>query len=405
MTDKERLGDHTDGVLGARAGTRSNAPVNIAREAIKELEAKIFDEFGMRVRIGTEIEFAGKVKPDVQFKSNPMELYGSNLAKRGYKPSARRSGAMEEYLRTKPGTYDEEWAKKPSTETKDLLFPDSPYVCYSYVEGTHSLPYYKYEVVLSHQGVEKRERHLDGSKPYKSPTQFSRALLMGDVIEQMHAIILGSYPSEANFRSPQHAEQKALHDLFDETTIASSVKDITNGMHINVGLQPVGGKLKDPHQPVRTQHLMVSSIKNLSFENLYLFGLSDEAARRYESRNGLKQVSGKQMYVENAVPGGDANPYYSILVTLAGTYNALCKDAGSPNYVEIKNGQRTAHEAYPDAKAAWNAPDNALRSILDKVKPGLGQSFGDAIKETEPGKEARLFHDPSRYDVRGKGGK
>jgi hypothetical protein len=355
----------------------STLPEQKAKAAIKLLEQKILDEFGYRVNLGAEIEFVVKAKPQFN-RANPLDV-----------PHAKMETTVEDF--TPQGWRPEAPADPAKRDPKmayrdDVLFPDSPYICYSYLESqlAQRPPLYKYEAVISHRAIEKEERGME----------HSRGVHLGDVIEATNKLILGEYPGDKLPSGPYFEHVKALRARTEATYLTPYIDHITSGLHINVSLS------HPQYEPSPAAHeVLARAIKDTTLDGLFLLGTDEASMQRYEKRNRAKYVKNSGDYLENALPSASSNPYYATLLTLAGVYEGLSRMQGKtlpPAYAPEKpglfhRGDSLHHVASTKehVEEIFFRENNTLTRVLNTVQPGLGDDFRETIRTYPPGKEMR----------------
>lgn len=102
-------------------------------------------------------------------------------------------------------------------------------------------------------------------------------------------------------------------------------------------------------------------------------------------------------YIENVIPDASANPYYTVLLQLAGTVQALShhgfNQGESSPHLRSEQTPVTQHTrdwrntSYLTLKDDFNNA-HALHDVLNACEPELGNRFMDAIERCPPGKEA-----------------
>ena len=350
----------------------STLPEQKAKAAIKLLEQKILDDFGYRVNLGAEIEFVVKAKPQFD-QANPlgippakMQPTTEDLTPQGWRPEAPAD----------PAKRDPRMAYRD-----DGLFPDSPYICYSYLESAQKPPLYKYEAVISHRAIEKEDLGME----------HSRGVHLGDVIEATNKLILGQYPGDKLPSGPYFEHVKALRARTEATYLTPFIEYITSGLHINVSLS------HPKYEPSSSAHeVLTRAIKDTTLDGLYLLGTDEASMQRYAKRNTAKHVMNKGDYLENAVPSASSNPYYATLLTLAGVYEGLSRNQGKtppPAYAPEKPGLFNRGDSLnavaPRAEEIFFRDNNTLTRVLNHVRPGLGDDFRETIRTYPPGREMR----------------
>ena len=135
-------------------------------------------------------------------------------------------------------------------------------------------------------------------------------------------------------------------------------------------------------------------------ENLYLLGHDNSSIRRWANCFGFhsprtpftSQVVPREnktrgtepsSYLENKIAGASSNPYYAVMLNLAGIYTGLSAQEtieqrhSSQDYANLSSAELT--EAFQNG--------HKLRDVLNELEPGLGQRFYAAIDKCPPGQE------------------
>jgi hypothetical protein len=360
----------------SRASERkSTKPVEEAKYIIQRLEQRIAEDFGCDVSLGAEIEFVVKSKDgDVPFKMGPLGDYA---------PQATRS-------------------KEQKHKSPDEFFPDSPYVCYSYKELS-SPPFYQYESVISHEAID--EKALERAQV--------KGVLLGKVIEGvMGEIVRASYRPKNSSEEVRHLRDYAhIHRLHDKAsviymqpfveTFPGSAKQtgLCNGININIGVtEHASGENIIAKTPSK-RFAIKQAVKDIELDNLYLLGTDENNGMRFKARNNSQYVAEDFMdeYIENSMPSVSSNPYYAVLLTLAGVYAGLQHAKSQTASTTIaahleKQLQPRYIDILPHAEELFNHQDNALRAVLNHLEDGLGDRFIETIQKHPPGTEWRRVY-------------
>jgi len=364
-------------------------PQKLARTAIHLLEQKIHDEFGYDIEMGAELEFVVKVKENsnniVKESDNPLGLPRDTEVKKRYTTQDKRL------------SYD---------AAKDSLFPNSPYICYCYKENDVSPPLYKYEAVISHEGTNKK----------KVSSDYSRAIHTAKIIDATYATIFGSFnsdntPLSKNYKHATDLRNNIVEQVILDPSIEAHYKEakyITNGLHINFSLNNAGGNFNH-----KTLNYVTNNVKEASLKLMYLLDDDKKSKNRYSERDVFSEktvkadgekkksnFSNDSGRIENAVPSAASNPYYAILVTLLGVYSGL-------KQMEIPTNTDSLVESASKAKDVFEAADNPYRKILNELdseyNPDLGDHFWNAIAQTPPSQETRLYQKAGRFNLQENG--
>lgn len=341
---------------------RAENPVSVADHAIDLLQKRIEEEFGLRVVMGAELEFAVLPKPGMA-KDPLLSL-----------PTAGTSPTYD-YL---PSV-----SRKPQQQA--AWFPLSGWVNRMYEEaGTKSL-WKQLEVVFSHAPVEGTGEPKSGSL-----SEFA------DAIRRMqHGLQQLPDPfSPAPDDMPPFIKQ-LLSRAIEEVRLTSTIPGCMaqNGLHLNMSL--VGVKGEEPFLKQATRDHFSNGLGEMMEENLYLLGSDHPTIDRLRCKYGnpstsyFNQVKSKTtaeaQYLENGVPSASSNPSYAILLELAGIYYTLKFRSPREQEPEIHPQHMdmlTPSSLYRDFKEG-----TLLRQTLNTVEPQLGERFRQAIEHTPPGRE------------------
>jgi hypothetical protein len=219
---------------------------------------------------------------------------------------------------------------------------------------------------------------------------FSRGIRTADAIENIIADIHGSHDSGS-------VADQLWKERIESVSTKAQVTGITNGLHINIGLD--AGEKRNHDRAISADRLFaLHAIHEMTVKNLYLLGMNDDDRIRYKARNNLKRLNSHGLWVENAIPSADSNPYYAVMLTLAGTLKGLRAAHGANGHgvTPIKPSLDISED---EAKNSFFTSNNELRSMinsLDITKGSLGDQFFTAIEKTPPHTEPRLYNEPSR---------
>lgn len=345
---------------------RDDEPVALAKHAIRVLEEKLASQFNVKPVMGAELEFGILPRGDDTF-----------LGILGKEQTVIHNGIDDIYAPSVTRVHLE----------RDNWFPDSHRVAYSYRESPqpHTL-WQQAEVVISHQ-----------------PTRGADSLSLARTIEAMRhhlrTLPRGYKPgSSMTFDGLQHyAKWKPLHRTIGDTirfdaSIAGA--NIHNGMHLNCSFidSRTGETCLDDD---RTQRHCMNGISAMCEENLYLLGSSYPALERFMNNFGRGANTQHHLckakhqalasYVENRIPPADANPYYAVMLQLAGMYRTLQQqDRDADPQARVS----TAYEKLsPALLYQRHTKGTLLRDTLNRVEPGLGEKFMSGIVRHPPGQE------------------
>ncbi len=349
-----------DALSSAYATRVRENPQDVARRAIRLLEARIHQEFGLRVVMGAELEFAALPRAG-ESKAIFFSLPEKNGGTYFYEASAARPPAQQ-----------------------DGFFPQSRYVNRVYRETTSPCPWQQLEVVFTHRPGD-HERHLPAD-----------SLMLIRSIEAMKKHLQTERSGHKNLPDWRgRALQGYWADLrarTDEIRFNASIpgSNIHNGLHLNMSLTDAEG-----HEPIAQQPDIAKRIQNglgyMFEENLYLLGSTQQALTRLRDRHPSHVVKFSQQikkhpdYLETRLPAADSNPSYAVLLQLAGTYSALLHTQGETAGIDPQTYQFDALSAETLHKEFEHG--TLLKDTLNRVEPELGDRFCEAIRLTPPGKE------------------
>lgn len=360
---------------------RVDDPEALAKHAIKLLEKRLANEFGLRAVMGAELEFS--VLPH-----HPQEGYGVGGA-------AVKGGSHASSL------------SRPS-QKQDPWFPESRRVTYSYHEEQTDASWDTLEVVLTHRPTDAKGKPITHD-----------ALTLARNIEalrhQLHQTPAGYKPT-ARGKTParvgvygwQEFRRTELASLSTEPLVKGTFT--TNGLHLNMSLmdaQTHDNVLSHSHgQQAHLVKRLSTHIGQMFHENTHLIASGDASVKRWQGRtsapsmqNFSDHVRCKNMadYIENVIPDASANPYYTVLLQLAGTVQALShhgfNQGESSSLLRSEETLVTQHTrdwrntSYQTLKDDFSNA-HALRDVLNACEPELGNRFMAAIEHCPPGKEA-----------------
>ncbi|PZP86359.1 MAG: hypothetical protein DI582_03190 [Azospirillum brasilense] len=385
--------EHTD-KLSSRASLRDDPPVALAKRAIKLLEAKIRQEFDLELPLGVELEF-GVLSNQRQHKASPAEQYGV-------------PDALGKISNHTASAY-----RHP--KNRDAWFPESRRVAYSYREESNDDRWDMMEVVLTHE-----PRGQDGTRLPIDALATARAVEA--LRHQLHQPSSGYMPrkhgagiptAQLGVRYWQQQRRDTIDMLVTEAVVPGTFN--SHGMHLNMSLVDASTQenvmLRSGLSAETVTNMLRQGIGAVQMENLWLVCPHRRSMERQSMRMGpisdvmgrVKNKRGQKDYVENSLPGADCNPYYAIMLQLAGTYLAL-KEAqfgydyttqqhvlGNPDYAQDLKAPQPGEKqvnalTLNDLQANFRAGSH-LRDALDACEPGLGDAFHHAIEQTPPGYE------------------
>lgn len=357
---------------------RVDNPEALAKHAITLLEKALARDFGVRPVMGAELEFSA-ITDNLAKDKSVLGLVDKKRIPRSTEPSVA----------------------KPNQ--RDAWFPESRRIAYCYHEaGSHSALEEQMEIVISHQAMKADGTPLPNS-----------ALTLARTIEATRNHIVyypfGYYknsayvaenPSVRVLWEERHAQHKKWAELREKEVdvlrfdASNQHAGITNGMHLNTSFVDARSGKQCLDTPNAAQHLK-NGISTIMEENLYLLGSQQPSLDRFHSRFGHHTDAGDDLcksknlenkdYIENRIPPADANPYYAVMLQLAGVYATLQKE----NLNEPTEKITTAGFQGLSAGKLWARFHKGiqLRGLLNHTEPALGDRFMAAIERTPPGRE------------------
>jgi len=404
--------------------TTRDDPVALTKHALRLLDRRLADEYGLYTRLGAELEYSFKNGTRPITMDKPMERQGI------LRPAAQKPATEAAVITTPDDTPHTLWVTDP-------LFPTSPVVTYSYKESGSS----QFETVISHEGTHDRLRPEQG----RSVT-FARAIeALRNTLHSAHTRAdapaftpipdlkgqsrmrrfetrigpptpedLEQYRDDNDREKKYSAQNAILKKLAPHAPISTDAfwRGITQGMHINVSLCHTGPAWESrgkTHRMAITDAL-TKGIANITSEGAYLLLPSQSAADRLLERKGhigTTEIKSLRDRIENKRPSAECNPYYATLLTQLGIFHALREGAFNRQYQSMENPNPTLYYPLPanvaELQAAKaNAPDfrerfflghGLIQRHLNELEPDLGTRFLRAIERTPPGMEhARPVH-------------
>ena len=357
-------------------------PEALAKHAIAVLEQRLYSDFGIKVRLGAELEFTLLPRHDKalgikQISPIKFGVKRDDIHKSGFTPAVHRAKQQSARVAS-----DKASPTKLITEITDPFFPDSPYVAYSYEELFRN----KYESVISH---EARHDTL--------PPDGSRALTFARSIEALrNTIATSNQPARRLAKDPAHHELLApiardWQPAFDGYLQPVDDDDRCHGLHINLSLVNSDDKPLLYHMggsmAARMQMIFGDGNHMLLPDDA---SISREVERDPENNtNQCVYERAKQSYLEIRRPAANSNPYYATMLSLLGVYHYMAK-LPAPSRLAI---DKPTHDAF--AKRFFS-PDNMVINTLNQLEPELGSRMRNAIECHPPGTEARLDKGHSR---------
>lgn len=351
-----------------RARPHDDEPIALAKHAIKLLEEHIKRDYGATVLMGAEQEFSAFTDTVNDGKSNPYGM--DDMKANAYGGTASIARAL--YLR-------------------DKHFPNSRRVNRTYREQAYNNNWHKFEVVLSHIPA-----NADGSEAPRSPSILARSVEA--LRSQLKRTDLKHHGISAKVPLGKDGSQSVYFD--------PSIDNVTNGFNLNISLLDSDGKsmfnkpsgVADPHSGI--QGKCMREISAIHDENLYLLGHDTSSIRRWSNRFGFHsprvpitfQVVPREnktrgtdsaSYLENKIASASSNPYYAVMLNLAGIYSGLNAQETTP---QRYSAQDYANLSSTKLKQTFQN-GTKLRDVLNQLEPGLGERFYEAVKKCPPGQE------------------
>lgn len=373
---------------------RDDPPVALAKHAIALLEAHIREQYGLKLHMGAELEFAVKADPaSLDDHEQPYGLQRSLDAKkrgRNHTASAARPPAL-----------------------RDGFFPDSRRVTFCYLEEQVDTQWDVLEAVLTHRPAE-----ADGTPIARDAQGLAREIeaLRGQLRQPAHGY-LDPQNTPTSVADAQRI-RAGLLDYCDQPSLPGYLSHpITCGLHLNTSLTDRRGRdpfsynrFLDEHGTAITplSFLLAHQTQRIFHDHLYLLGESPEAQNRYSRRAThpyellVKPKENSFSYLENRICANNANPYYAVMLQLAGIAQGLAL-SGLPDGAISEDAYK--HYMQESRALAFTSPrtlpaqglrkrfENAtgLRELLDQLEPGLGDRFYAQIARHPPGTERSVM--------------
>lgn len=363
-THRVTSGASNKGIVGGRT------PGEIAREAIPLLEKAIFDEFGLKVKMGAELEFC---------------LSG-------------REPALDHMPKKNTGIPSR--LKHKSEQVQ--LFELSPIVSafYRETEGDTEKDIVQYEIVFSHNHPGDDARYLaDAINHIKLKLQAQEPLhdtVYNPREEKRIERSVGNYFKKVSFDSII-----PLYILQDSVTKEELPVSVSNGLHLNISLWDGNRNVLHamPHEVTSETPALNTFEKGLQYaigmafqHNLPAISPSHLSYKRFQDRKlDLSEirfrkrtptmVTGPTHYIENRIPGADSDPSTAIMLSLAGVYEGLRQLAYEKGKAEFKAPEITDNSIPAsrfESEVLLNYK-NPVKDTLNIVQKGLGDAFHNAV--------------------------
>lgn len=357
---------------------RTDDPTKLARHAIRLLESELNETFGLRAVMGAELEFT-LTSPKIH-NFGGLSLF-SSLPDRTEKPPGHAPSADRRICE------------------KDLFFPESPYITYSYREIAQPDSAEQYEIVISH---EARYRDLNH---FADVINATRGQLRVDARPPGFIRTERSEGTAAAF-GLRRAERQIKAANIDQVSFLGTHGKDTNGLHLNLSLTPAKNAPIHAHQLWPDKKERNTILRNTQYfmrSNIDLFCPNPESIDRLCTRGNAKQVrlmpdekSGLCMkpYLENALFSADANAHFAVLVQLAAAYDAIERGTSYGDRLDQKlyQGDMEAEKR----RDRFTSDKNPLRTVLNDLESGLGDRFINAVL-AHP--QSRGMPDPVRETI------
>lgn len=342
---------------------RVEDPEALAKHAIKLLEKRLAEEYGVKVQMGVELEYSLFMKPDAPGLMNS--------------PSA----ITDDPLRL--GTYGDQ-----------RLFRLSRFVAYGYREGagysdaTKSIC--RYEMVTDHTHpipLHLLPRSIDMLR--KELASGGNRMMKAD--GTLNDPPITTKITKWNITHPRRIRQAKWYNanVTDVRFDSQEEGKITNGLHLNFSLVDLktGNAILKSMDPLMTA--LVDTTNRYFTEQERLFKETPEQSFRADIRGKKKAYphvairstdmeqksplteQGMPCYLENKTPPADCNTYYAVLTQLAAICDAVAQSHGQPasNLKEVMNslepalGDRfkKAERAHPELKSVHSGNEIAAQ--------------------------------------------
>ncbi len=323
-------------------------PERLAKRAITLLEQHLKTHYGLNVEMGAELEFGAFAPPSHPLHTVPGKPPKLDAAL--YRPFGDRT---------------------PQDEAAHAYYAHSPYISSIHREALkieQPYPCNQYELVFSHQG--DFGTYGEG-----------RFVNLGRAIAREKSRLL---------KDPQ-----LEHVTFAPQTDGTHEGDyLMNGLHLNISLKredgtsPLVASLKNIVYgqllrkrkciPTPESEWLIRAISRCQREGQYMLGATPDHLDRVGHLQMNNDVyclrSGDTgIYLENRAPAADANPYYAIMLLLAGVVHGLESQKNpEPGMSMIASSSFTCAQDFKTS--------TALIPLLNRLEPELGDQLRESIE-------------------------
>lgn len=393
-------------------------PRDLARHAIRLLEQQLYKKFSVTLTMGAELEFS--LFPCVNTNHGHAIHYEKRRGEQKldkYAPANRKTPWQNAdfYI---PGI-----KRMHMPNIRDPLFPESPIICYSYMEEEEG----KYEAVLSHKA------HCNHEYP-----NGNRALLFARSIEATQHTILHSDVHKGRYAANErhHGILQRLAQKWQPTLDAycgecpNDYEERTHGLHLNITLKSKGRDV--PNQFYLAEKALRFGIGGTMTEGAYLLLAEPTCEMRLKERI-FGNAGAHHTYIKSRVTEGDngdhhtatcielqspaatSDPYYAVMMALAGIYYTLAQGRFDSQKGVLR--ETSALQQYAKYRPSNVNPNYAKRffrgeqrivSILNQLGPAseteeaLGDRFKAAIIAHPPTKTAKTLQLESPAQLTGR---
>ena len=384
------------GNIRTQSVTTRESPEAIAKHAIAVLEKRLWDKHGQYLRYGCELEWSFLPKPGRRTTlCRPIlmdikdKVHDDLTEDQIFVPAKRR--VHKKQVRYLPA-HENDWV----VGVREPLFPDSPYVSYSYQEDAR-----KHETIISHEGTHDR---LSAGR---------RGLTFARAIEALQHTLTTTETRRPPLSKDEWMEA-TLRNLESDWRIIMPAKsskaqgNVTHGMHINISVHSKSNSTTPDEEPWQRHY--TDGLAKAYNEGLWLLNGSKSALRRTQEReehshqiyDGIHVRAGD--YTEIKLPPADGNPYYATLLALVGILHAHAieqSEAGGKYFAIPRLDRNTYQEdtfklGPRNIQKRFMHGERVIINTLNESEPGLGDRFARALTHTPPGHEHSPAHALSR---------
>lgn len=397
---------HTDRIASPRPPTEEHQLKQMSQHIIRLLEHRIQKDFGLRVICGAELEFS-LIPSDAYLRDT------TGTINKGANPLGTTENRNLHHW--PQGVHGENIKATPVPKGTSLpdpnaavsrLFAHSPYI--SHFQAEHKP--FVYEVALSHKSNHNSPqaiaRALEATRSTIARNWKKTCAALGvreiigvsfdaktDAIERLDAV--------KQQLGPRHAFKLPVNLLCEQLAPTQALQ-INFSLINNQGKRPLNAtrnitNLEEAMLPVLREGILFSAPNATSYARLNARSSVSQYTRHPKSfmvhstggatgaallrRNTNTAVY--DSYIENRIPGADADPSMVMAITLLALYDGLrqCADPSgrlNPD-VDIPPLPHD-QEAMPTDKAEavqWLAQGTHIRSLLNQMEPTLGDRYCD----------------------------